>query len=120
MYLDSIVMEKMEVLCNQYGIAWVYCPCGVALDNGVERFVLKFRKGKSIIKIYHEDHGRSGKKVDMRYTYSELDNETLMRYYHVQDFPGTELKQVLAYIYNHGKTRRLLDQKRNIILRAIW
>ena len=107
---------KLEELCCQLGMSFEECPCGVVVENGVERFLLKFAKGKRIIKIYHENFERSGKRMPLQYSYSELTNKMLQTYYHVQNFAGTDLKQVVMYIFNHGKNRRLMDQKRNIIL----
>lgn len=116
MQLELGTRMRLEELCRQLDLCFSECPCGVIVENDVERFLLKLSKSQRVSKLYHETFKRSGKKMPRQYAYSDLTNEVLKEYYHVQKFPGTELQQVVMYIYYHGKNRRLMDQKRNIIL----
>ena len=35
---------KLEELCCQLGMSFEECPCGVVVENGVERYLLKYLK----------------------------------------------------------------------------
>ena len=117
MHLEPETKMRLEELCCQLGLHFSECPCGVVVESAEERFLLKITKNQRVSKLYHENFRRNGSKMPLRYCYSDLTQEVLKTYYHVQKFPGTDVQQVVSYIYYHSKNRRLMNQKCNIVLR---
>jgi hypothetical protein len=114
--------ESLEDMLNgisrYYDLDITQITGAILVFNGTEYFIIKL-KGSKVRKLLHQNHGKTGKPVNLICELTEIDNKIIQKHFHKQILKSTDpsdLKRNLIYIYNHGRKREILDQKRREIL----
>lgn len=117
--IDDDTIKKILECSAFYGLDWYKVPAGILINNGTEYWLIKLKKG-NVRKLYHQNHGRSGKSLSLPCDVVDVNNAIIQRYFHSQPWDYIDIKKAFAYIYNHGNTRRALDSMRQTFLQTAF
>lgn len=117
MGLTEDLVKKIDYAAKYYGLDWCQTPAGMLISNGVEYWLLKFKKEK-VRKLLHQNHGRTGKIIPLPCDVQELDNAIVQKFFHTQEQDEHEIKEICCYISNHGYARRKLMRRQSAVLAA--
>lgn len=115
MCVNEEILKKIKDCSIYYGLDYYEVPAGVLFSNGCECWLIKIKKG-NVRKLYHQNHGRTGKIKQLPCAIEKVDNDIIHSYFHNQEWYETDIKKTIVYMYNHGKARRgYMDKQRPIL-----
>lgn len=118
---EESIFFILDGISLYYGFTWYTTKVGILINSGTEYWLLKLHKnGRTIRKLMHQNHGRTGKQVSLPCNVTEIDNATVQHCFHNQKFSETDLKKAMKYIYYHGNARKKLDAKRRLLLQSAF
>ena len=120
MCVDDITLKKIKDISLYYGLDFYETKAGLLISNEArEYFLLKIKNG-NVTRLWHQNHGRSGKYVSLPCPVEDVTNDIVHSHFHAQSWVDTDIKKTLVYVYHHGNKRKELDFQRKSIINQIF
>ena len=116
------ILDIIKESSNKYGLSYFEIKPGtILISSSKENWILK-TKGMRVRKIFHQNHGRACRSVNLPCKPADITGDIIRTYFHSQNMTDDlrDVDAALFYIRNHGYSRDLLDRRRQQYLQRVF